>query len=605
MSLLSLRGLQFTYGGEPLIDGIDVEIQRGERIGLLGRNGTGKSTLMKLIAGELDADDGEVLREPRTTVARLVQDVPSGSDLSVREMIEEAAVQFAVDGEDWQHEQAVNRVLSRMSLDGSVAFASLSSGMKRRVLLARTLVHEPDLLLLDEPTNHLDIDSITWLEQFLSVYDGTLLFVTHDRVFLQALATRIIELDRGNLFDWPCNYPTFLKRRQSLLHAEEKQNANFDRKLAEEERWIRTGIKARRTRNEGRVRVLERMRDEHRSRRHRIGDIRMQTAEAQKSGRLVIEAKEVGFAYDTPAGTHPVVRDLSLLVSRGDRIGIIGPNGSGKTTLLKLLLGQLEPTSGSIRHGARLEMIYFDQLREQIEEDKTVIENVGEGRDVLEINGKPRNIYGYLQDFLFTPERARRPARHLSGGERNRLMLARIFKRPSNIMVLDEPTNDLDAESLELLEELISDYPGTLLLVSHDRAFLNNLVTSTLVFDHNGSLKEYAGGYDDYIKQRNQAKPIETTGDTTTPPPTANGSGTGLTPKIKKLTFKEKTQADELFVEIEALEAEQQQLNDTLSNPEFFKGAGDEIARVTVRLTTLSVLLPEKLTEWEDLESRR
>ncbi len=599
MSLLSLRGLQFTYGGEPLIDGVDLEIDRGERIGLLGRNGTGKSTLMKLIAGEIDADNGEVLRDENTTVARLDQDVPAGSGLSVREMIEEAATATAAGTgvEDWQQEQAVNRVLSRMSLDDTASFGSLSSGMKRRVLLARSLVHDPDLLLLDEPTNHLDIESITWLERFLSVYDGTLLFVTHDRVFLQALATRIIEIDRGQLYDWPCDYPTFLKRRQALLDAEEKQNTEFDRKLAEEERWIRTGIKARRTRNEGRVRALKRMRDEHHNRRKQIGDIRMRAAVAEKSGRLVIEATGVEFHYDTSDGPHPVVEDLSLLVSRGDRIGIIGPNGSGKTTLLKLLLGQLQPTAGSIRHGTRLEVIYFDQLREQIEEDKTVVENVGEGRETLTIDGKPRNIYGYLQEFLFTPERARRPARHLSGGERNRLMLARILKRPSNIMVLDEPTNDLDAESLELLEELISKYQGTLLLVSHDRAFLNNLVTSTLVFESEGRLKEYAGGYDDYIRQQKHDEPAEVPVETK---PVAADSK-----RPRTLSFGEQQRADELFLKIEELETEQQELNRTMSDPEFFKGDGEEIARASGRLKEIVEQLPERLAEWEELESRR
>ena len=605
MSLLSLRGLQFTYGGEPLIDGVDLEIERGERIGLLGRNGTGKSTLMRLIAGELDADNGELLRDPNITVARLVQDVPADSGLTVGEMIEAAAAVIGVHSEDWQLEQSVKVVLSRMSLDGSARFDSLSSGMKRRVLLARTLVHEPDLLLLDEPTNHLDIDSITWLEQFLSVYGGALMFVTHDRIFLQSLATRIIELDRGHLYDWPCDYLTFLKRRQALLEAEEKQNAGFDRKLAEEEVWIRTGIKARRTRNEGRVRALQRMREEHGSRRRQIGDIRLQATEAERSGRLVLEATDVRFSYNTAEGTQPVIEDLSLLVSRGDRIGIIGPNGSGKTTLLKLLLGQLEPISGSIRHGTRLEVIYFDQLREQIDEEKTVVENVGEGQETLEINGKPRNIYGYLQDFLFTPERARRPARDLSGGERNRLMLARILKRPSNIMVLDEPTNDLDAESLELLEELISNYPGTLLLVSHDRAFLNNLVTSTLVFEANGKLKEYAGGYDDYIRQLKQA---EETKSPSEPVPTLRGDpqvASGSTQKPRKLSFREQQRADVLFTEIEALESEQQELNQVMSDPEFFKGDGDEIAQAASRLKEINEELPERLAEWEELETHR
>ncbi|MBQ15880.1 MAG: ABC transporter ATP-binding protein [Planctomycetaceae bacterium] len=598
MSLLSLRGLGFTYGGEPLIDGIDLEVVRGERIGLLGRNGSGKSTLMKLIAGELDADEGEVLCETGTRVARLVQDVPEGTDQTVAEMIAAAATTEDERPEQWQLEQAVARVLSRMALDGNASFATLSSGMKRRVLLGRALVHEPDLLLLDEPTNHLDIDSITWLEQFLSVYDGTLIFVTHDRVFLQSLATRIIEIDRGQLLDWECDFQTFLDRRRATLEAQDKQEAAFDRKLAEEERWIRTGIKARRTRNEGRVRSLKRMRDERQNRRQKVGDLQIEATAAERSGRLVIEANGIGFAYDDQA----IVDDLSLLISRGERIGIIGPNGSGKTTLLKLLLGQLQPTTGSIRHGTRLETIYFDQLREQIDEEKTVVENVGEGQETLVIDGQPRNIYGYLQDFLFTPERARRPARFLSGGERNRLMLARILKRASNMMVLDEPTNDLDAESLELLEELIANYKGTLLLVSHDRAFLNNLVTSTLVFEGNGRLKEYDGGYDDYLRQRKQAE--------TTAAPTTASPSPDLPPSTKqlapaKLSFKECREAEALFAEIEMLESEQASLNTTMSDPGFFKRDGAEIGLATGRLEEIHSLLPEKIARWEKLESRR
>ncbi len=598
MSLLSLRGLGFTYGGEPLIDGIDLEVVRGERIGLLGRNGSGKSTLMKLIAGELDADEGEVLCETGIKVARLVQDVPEGTDQTVAGMIAAAATTEGERSEQWQLEQAVARVLSRMALDGDAPFATLSSGMKRRVLLGRALVHEPDLLLLDEPTNHLDIDSITWLEQFLSVYDGTLIFITHDRVFLQSLATRIIEIDRGRLLDWECDFQTFLDRRRATLEAQDKQEAAFDRKLAEEERWIRTGIKARRTRNEGRVRALKRMRDERQNRRQKVGDLHIEAATAKRSGRLVIEANGIGFAY----GDLAIVDDLSLLISRGERIGIIGPNGSGKTTLLKLLLGQLEPTTGSIRHGTRLETIYFDQLREQIDEEKTVVENVGEGQETLMIDGQPRNIYGYLQDFLFTPERARRPARYLSGGERNRLMLARILKRASNMMVLDEPTNDLDAESLELLEELISNYKGTLLLVSHDRAFLNNLVTSTLVFEGNGRLKEYDGGYDDYVRQRKQA-------ETTTAPTTASLSPGPAPPSSQlspaKLSFKECREAEALFADIEMLESEQASLNATMSSPEFFRRDGAEIGLATGRLEEINSLLPEKLARWEELESRR
>lgn len=597
MSVLSLRELRFTYGGDPLIDGIGLEVTRGERIGLLGRNGTGKSTLMKLIAGELDADEGEVLLEKGVKVARLTQEVPTGTDQSVAEMISEAALTDEDTPEDWQLEQSLARVLSRMSLEGDTRFATLSSGMKRRVLLGRALVTEPDLLLLDEPTNHLDIESISWLEQFLSVYDGTLVFVTHDRVFLQTLATRIIELERGRLLDWECDYQTFLERRQAVLAAQEKHEAEFDRKLAEEERWIRRGIKARRTRNEGRVRKLKRMREEHRQRRQKLGDVTIRAAAAQRSGRMVIEADNVSFAY----GEQIVVDDLSVVVSRGDRVGVIGPNGSGKTTLLKVLLGELEPSSGTIRHGTRLEVIYFDQLREQIDEEKTVAENVGEGQEMLVIDGKQQHIYGYLQDFLFTPERARRPARNLSGGERNRLMLARIFKRASNVIVLDEPTNDLDAETLELLEELINDYSGTLLLVSHDRAFLNNLVTSTLVFEEKGRVKEYDGGYDDYLRQKQST--VSETPKTTSKVTTVSSPPPDDTPR--KLTFKEEREAEALFEEIADIENEQAQLHETLSDPEFFSRESTDIATATGRLKELESSLVDKYARWEELESRR
>ena len=498
MSVLSLRELRFTYGGDPLIDGIGLEVTRGERIGLLGRNGTGKSTLMKLIAGELDADEGEVLLEKGVKVARLTQEVPTGTDQSVAEMISEAALTDEDTPEDWQLEQSLARVLSRMSLEGDTRFATLSSGMKRRVLLGRALVTEPDLLLLDEPTNHLDIESISWLEQFLSVYDGTLVFVTHDRVFLQTLATRIIELERGRLLDWECDYQTFLERRQAVLAAQEKHEAEFDRKLAEEERWIRRGIKARRTRNEGRVRKLKRMREEHRQRRQKLGDVTIRAAAAQRSGRMVIEADNVSFAY----GEQIVVDDLSVVVSRGDRVGVIGPNGSGKTTLLKVLLGELEPSSGTIRHGTRLEVIYFDQLREQIDEEKTVAENVGEGQEMLVIDGKQQHIYGYLQDFLFTPERARRPARNLSGGERNRLMLARIFKRASNVIVLDEPTNDLDVDTLRALEDALLKFAGCVVVISHDRWFLDRIATHILAFEGDSQVVWFQGNYQDYEAER-------------------------------------------------------------------------------------------------------
>ncbi|HBL43275.1 MAG TPA: ABC transporter ATP-binding protein, partial [Planctomycetaceae bacterium] len=450
--------------------------------------------------------------------------------------------------------------------------------------------------VLDEPTNHLDIPAIKWLEQFLQSYEGTLVFVTHDRVFLQALATRIIEIDRGKIYDWTCDYDTFLKRKEAFLEAEEKQNALFDKKLAEEEVWIRQGIKARRTRNEGRVRALKKMRDERSQRQSRIGNVNMQVATADRSGQLVIEAKNVTFSYNS----EPVIQNLTTLISRGDKIGIIGRNGAGKTTLLKLLLGDLKPDSGTIRQGTNLEILYFDQLREQIEEEKTVIENVGEGQQTLTINGQPRNIYGYLQDFLFTPERARRPARYLSGGERNRLLLAKLFKRPTNLMVLDEPTNDLDAETLELLEELICNHPGTLLLVSHDRAFLNNVVTATLVFEEGGEVKEYAGGYDDYLLQSqkneqtaNQQNESQVRSETQVEKP-----------KAVKLSFKEERELQEIPQRIERLEQEQSELQEKMASPEFFKQSADVIAEATTRVTVIQQELEYLLERWEELEAR-
>lgn len=595
MSLLSLSEVSFTWSGPPLLDGISLEINAGERIGLLGRNGAGKSTLMKIIAGELDADHGDIKRDKDLRVARLVQEVPAGGAHQIHEFVAEAAAPFYE--HDWEVDHAVDQILARMGLVGDEIFESLSSGMKRRVLLARAIVQSPDILLLDEPTNHLDIPAIKWLEQFLQSYEGTLLFVTHDRVFLQALATRIIEIDRGHMYDWTCDYDTFLKRKEAFLEAEEKQNALFDKKLAEEEVWIRQGIKARRTRNEGRVRALKKMREERKQRRTQVGNVNLQVASADRSGQMVIEAKDVSFSY----GDEPVIRNFTTLISRGDKIGIIGRNGAGKTTLLKLMLGDLQPDSGTIRVGTNLEVLYFDQLREQIEEEKTVIENVGEGQETLTIDGKPRNIYGYLQDFLFTPERARRPARFLSGGERNRLLLAKLFKRPANLFVLDEPTNDLDAETLELLEELICNHPATLLLVSHDRAFLNNVVTATLVVDEDGSVKEYAGGYDDYLRQSENSKTVEEKKPESKPQPVTSPEK----PKPKaKLSYKEERELEQIPQQIEELEQEQTELQSAMSDPDFFKQSSDIITDASNRLQTIQSELERLLERWEELESR-
>ncbi len=611
MSHLSLSRVSYSWGGPLLLDGVDLEIGQGDRIGLLGRNGAGKSTLMRILAGEIDPDDGQILRSSGLRVSRLAQDVPQAYGGRVAELVADCWAASGGTGEDeidgsiaglshsdnWKVDRAVERVLSRMKLDGDEAFDTLSSGMKRRALLAGALVAEPDLLLLDEPTNHLDIESISWLERFLKGYDGTLVFVTHDRVFLQALATRIIEIDRGRLFDWTCDYSTFLKHKQAALNAEEQQNRQFDRKLAEEEVWIRQGIKARRTRNEGRVRALETMREESRQRRRKIGNVRMQAVDAERSGQMVIEAKCVSFAY----GDQIVVDSLSTLITRGDRIGIIGPNGSGKTTLLKLLLGELEPAAGTIRHGTRLQVIYFDQLREQIDEEKTVVENVGEGREMLLIAGKPKHIYGYLQDFLFTPERARRPARFLSGGERNRLLLAKLFTRPSNVIVLDEPTNDLDTETLELLEELVTNYAGTLLLVSHDRAFLNNVVTNTLVFEGHGQIEEYAGGYDDFLRGREAV--VTSAADTPQPAKKPNLDQHSAD-KPARLNYNERRELESLPQRIDELEQQQCELHTSMAAPAFFKQQGSEIANAKSRLETIERELSELNSRWEELAAR-
>lgn len=628
MALVSLREVSFGYGGRHLLEQIGLQIERGERIGLVGRNGSGKSTLMKLISGELSPDDGQVVRGPGVRIGRLIQEVPVGSESSVQEVVAMGLTSPSQDGEPleaWELEQQVERVISQMSLDPHARFAALSSGMKRRVLLAQALVCQPDLLLLDEPTNHLDIEAVAWLEDFLLRYGGTLVFVTHDRVFLRKLSTRIIEVDRGRLLDWPCDYSTFLQRKEAALEVEAQQQALFDKKLAQEEVWVRTGVKARRTRSEARIRELLKMREERRQRKERVGNVRLQVQDAERSGRLVIEAKQLGFAWDTVAwtsssertdegvhSTKPVLRDFSTLILRGDKIGVIGPNGSGKSTLLRLLLGQLTPTTGSVRLGTKLEVAYFDQLREQLDENKTAQENVGDGKEMLLINGQNRHVLGYLQDFLFSPERARTLVRYLSGGERNRLMLAKLLTKPSNVLVLDEPTNDLDAETLELLEDLLIDYPGTVLLVSHDREFLNNVVTSTLVFEGDGVVREYDGGYDDWLRQRTVVKDATpATSPESVSRPSGSGQsrpssgplpdGRGIAPR--KLSFKEQRELESLPARIEQLETEQQALHAAMAAPSFYQQPKSDIAAASAKLEALERDLSEAFTRWETLEA--
>ena len=625
MWLTSLNNVSLAFGGPLLLDGASLRINEGERLCLLGRNGAGKTSLMRLIAGELQPDRGEISRKQGLTTALLPQDVPRGLTGTVHDLVtgglgpkggllaeyrrlsaDLAAGSEAMDrladvqqqldsGDGWQVRQKVDRVLSRMGLDPDADCASLSAGLTRRVLLARALVGEPDLLLLDEPTNHLDLATITWLEQFLAESKSALLFVSHDRSFLHRLATRVVELDRGVIHDWNCDYPMFLRRRAEGLAAEESRNAEFDRKLVREEHWIRKGIKARRTRDEGRVRALEAMRAEREARRSRTATVDMLVEEARRTGKLVFEAKGISYAWED----RTVVRDFSTLVMRGDRVGLIGPNGSGKTTLLSLLLGLLPPDQGRVRHGVNLEVARFDQLREQLDEERTVKENIAGGADVFSLGGRQHQVMGYLQRFLFSPDRANTPVAALSGGERSRLLLARLLSRPSNVLVLDEPTNDLDLETLELLEEMLIEYRGTILLASHDRTFLNNVVSSTIVFEGDGRIAEYVGGYDDWVRQR----PDE---EAAAPPPKKTPHPRPVKkPAPGKLSYMDQRELDALPAQIEKLEAAQRDLFARMEGPEYYRSPADEIARDTARLEELEAELATAYDRWQELESQR
>ena len=611
MSLVTITDLSIRFRGPALFENVSCRIEPGQRIGLLGRNGAGKTTLMKIICGEVEPDSGSVLIEPSAQVAILGQDVPQDLEGSVYEI-----VASGLDGmmgpqgdplESWEVQVEVDQILSRMNLDPEMRFEKLSSGMKRRVLLAKAIVTKPDLLLLDEPTNHLDIDAIDWLEEFLSKSRFAIMFVTHDRVFLQKMATRILEIDRGQLFDWTCDYKTFLERKEQALDAQEKQDALFDKKLAEEEIWIRKGIKARRTRNEGRVRALKAMRELRAERRTKTGTSKIQIQEAQRSGRLVIETKEASFFYNGEDGEHHIFSDFSTTVMRGEKVGIIGRNGAGKSTLLKCLLGELEPTSGTVRQGTNVEVAYFDQLRQQLDQEKTVQENVGGLSDHIEINGRNKHVLGYLQDFLFEPARARTKVKFLSGGERNRILLAKLFARPANVIVLDEPTNDLDAETLELLEEKLVEFGGTVLMVSHDRAFLNNVVTSTIVFEESG-LNEYVGGYDDWVRQAatSPVKPKPTNGSATSgakAAPAAKSQTDAGADAPRKMKYKEKLELEKLPDEIESLESEIAEIHKTMGDPEFYQQPKDEISALQSKLKDAESKLETAFARWEELES--
>lgn len=628
MALLGMQDVSVGFGGYPLLEHMNFQIELGQRICLLGRNGVGKTTLMNLICGKIELESGIISKSPSLSVTCLTQVVPADLRGSVFDVVSEGLgprgkllaeyhllshriatephdknllgqmdkLQHSLDIEGaWQLNHHVEMIVEKIKLDADAEVETLSAGMKRRVLLAQAIVREPDILLLDEPTNHLDIEAITWLEEFLSQYSGTLMFVSHDRTFVKKLSTRIIELDRGRLTSYYCNYETYLLRKEAVMGAETVENALFDKKLAQEEVWIRKGIKARRTRNEGRVLALKKMREERKQRKDVIGTVRMQLQNAKLSGRRVIEAKGISFAYKPD---EPIIREFSTLIMRGDKIGVIGPNGSGKTTLLRVLLKELAQQQGTVRHGTNFEVAYFDQSHAQLDYEKTVYENIADGNETIIINGIPRHIIGYLQDFLFTPSQSRNSVANLSGGERNRLLLARLFTKPSNILVLDEPTNDLDIETLDLLEEFLLNYPGTVLLVSHDREFLNNVVTSTLVLEGNGIVKEYVGGYDDWLRQSKKTLQLQQ------PPENAPAKKTRtkqISERPRKLSFKEKNELDAIPKLIETLETEQQRLHDASANPNFYK-KGPEIAAVTARLEELRKQLENAYTRWQILE---
>ncbi|MEO8879758.1 MAG: ATP-binding cassette domain-containing protein [Gemmatimonadaceae bacterium] len=631
MALLGMQDVGIAFGGPAVLDRARFAIERGERVCLLGRNGAGKSTIMKLLDGTMASDSGEIVRQTGVTVARLEQEVPGDIDGSTFDVVAAGLgdvglllaryhqashrvsanatpaalrdldrLHHALDSKNaWEISSRVDTVLLHLGLDADAPFAGASGGTKRQILLARALVREPDVLLLDEPTNHLDVDAIEWLEKFLIEHGTTLVFVTHDRAFLRRVATRIVELDRGRLVDWGASYDLYLERKEASLAAEAREWEEFDKKLAKEEVWIRTGIQARRTRNEGRVRSLEALRVERGERRERTGTVRLQAQEAERSGRLVAEAKHVSFAR----GDKPIIVDFSTTITRGDRVGLIGPNGSGKTTLLRLLLGELAPDRGTIRLGTNLEIAYFDQLREALDPERTVFESIAEGAEFVEIGANRKHVLGYLQDFLFPPDRARTPVRALSGGERNRLLLARLFTRSFNVLVLDEPTNDLDIETLDLLEELLLEYSGTLLVVSHDREFLDHVVTSTLVLEGMGRVGEYVGGYSDWVRQRvaaavsaKRAAPAQSGAPKSPSAPAVRGE------KKRRITFKETTELASLPEAIDALERERETVYASLANPASLRN-GTAVAKANARIAAIEVEIAKRTARWEELET--
>jgi len=650
MPLVSLDHVSMAYGHLPLLDDASLKVDAGERVCIIGRNGTGKSTLLQILSGDVTPDSGAIWRQPGIGIARLVQDVPLVANRPVFDVVAEGlgtlgdlvadyhhaageveaassqgvdparalarlgALQHELDERDgWTLEQRVELVLQHLELPSDAIVDTLSGGWRRRVLLARALVAQPDLLLLDEPTNHLDIESMTWLETFLQSYAGAVVFVTHDRVFLQNVATRIVELDRGMLTSWPGDYATFLRKMEEWLANEATLNDKFDKRLAKEEAWLRRGVKARRTRDEGRVRALLAMRKERSERRALVGAVRLQADAAERPGQLVFKAKGLSKSF----GEKPVVRDFSVRVIRGDRIGLIGPNGSGKTTLLRMLIGDLPPDQGDVRRGENVQVAYYDQQREQLDPERTVFDTVGEGNDTVTVSGQTKHVHGYLADFLFPPERAESPVKALSGGERNRLLLARLFTRPANVLVLDEPTNDLDIETLELLESFLIDWPGTLLLVSHDRAFIDHVVTSTLVFEGAGQVQEYVGGYEDwlrYVSAKASADSQPRPADTSVPAgrdfsraktvPVERDSSRTKKASPKKLSYNEQQEARDLPARIDALEREQASLNASMADPGFYRSGGDVITETLARLEAIEQELLAAYARWTELDGR-
>jgi len=624
MSLINLNSIHLSFGNPALLESISFSIEKGERVCLIGRNGEGKSTLMKVIAGEVPADDGTMIVQQGAKISMMSQEMPQsftgsvfdlvadglggqaglikdyhdainlvGIDPSEKNLDKLAKAQHeleAVDG--WQLEQRVEEVISRIGLDPDADISGFSGGMKRRVLLAKALVCQPDLLLLDEPTNHLDIESIDWIEKMLLDWNTSLLFITHDRRFLRRLATRIISLERGLASDWPGDYDNYLRRREEVAHAEELENARFDKKLAQEEVWIRQGIKARRTRNEGRVRALEEMREKLSDRRSKQGSAKLEINEGERAGKIFCEIDDISFKYDG----KDIVKNFSSIIQRGDRVAIVGPNGCGKSTLLKLILGQLEPDSGEVKSGSKNEIAYFDQLRDQLDLEKTVWDNVAEGSDSVTINGQPKHVIGYLQDFLFAPARARQPVKSLSGGERNRLLLAKLFTKPANVLVLDEPTNDLDVETLELLEELLMNFDGTLLVVSHDRQFLDNVVTSTFVFEENG-VNNYVGGFSDWENyKKSQIKEISQA--------TAKKVASAKSKKTSvKLTYKDQKELDELPAAVEQFEQRLVDIETELSDPEMFTNDSEKMQKLADEMAGINEKLAVAYDRWQELEA--